>query len=272
MAFKDGSLQQLIDSDEFTARLTELTSILFHQMLMALDCLAWNNIIHRDIKPDNILYSCRSDSYHFQLSDFGLSNEAIEARTFAGSLLFMAPEILDLQEKQQTPKVDTWSLFVTMAYAINADGFRYKNFKPNSAIVKAVLQAARDPHMEPIKEMAIVDPNKRASAAHMLVKAYKGKGLTTPRESVLALDSKSKHNAGRYAPAADLHEMKAARCLNGRIGKRANNQPRQLLQSQRGFQPTLAQFHAQRNILQRPWRVTRENDRQGIQAYPPIEE
>ena len=43
--------------------------------------------------------------------------------------------------------------------------------------------------MSRIQEMAIVNPERRASAAQMLVKCYNGVGLSTPRNQVPALTS-----------------------------------------------------------------------------------
>jgi len=80
----------------------------FPQMLQALDCIAWKGIVHRDVKPENILYISQPDAqYQFQLGDFGLCNRIIDAATFAGSRLYMPPEMF--QEGDQTHKVDVWS-------------------------------------------------------------------------------------------------------------------------------------------------------------------
>jgi len=43
--------------------------------------------------------------------------------------------------------------------------------------------------MSRIQEMAIVNLERRASAAQMLVKCYNGVGLSTPRNQVLAFTS-----------------------------------------------------------------------------------
>ncbi|KAL8652677.1 MAG: hypothetical protein Q9210_002540 [Variospora velana] len=191
MGLKEGSLETLIQANVFQEDQTQIANALFPQMLQALDCLAHGNILHRDIKPDNILYTVLPNGkYHFQLTDFGLCNLATQATTFAGSPRFMAPEIL--QGGPQTSKVDTWSLFVTVAYTLNANGYRDRQIDTRGGLITAALAAADDPQMARIKEMAIVDPEKRASAAQMLVKNYNGAGLSTPRGKVPDLHDSSR--------------------------------------------------------------------------------
>lgn len=190
MGLKEGSLETLIQANVFQEDQKQIANALFPQMLRALDCLAHKNILHRDIKPDNILYTLLPNGkYHFQLTDFGLCNLATQAITFAGSPRFMAPEIL--QGGRQTSKVDTWSLFVTVAYTLNARGYRDQQIDTYGGLITAALAAAHDPQMARIKEMAIVDPEKRASAAQMLVKNYDGAGLSTPRGNIPDLHDSS---------------------------------------------------------------------------------
>lgn len=61
------------------------------QMLETLDCLAHNGIVHRDVKPENILYvSGPGGQYTFQLGDFGLCNRVVDAVTPNTSTLILA--------------------------------------------------------------------------------------------------------------------------------------------------------------------------------------
>lgn len=188
MGLKEGTVGSLIESG---ADASTIADLVFPQMLQALDCIAWKGIIHRDVKPENILYISLPDGqYQFQLGDFGLCNRAVDATTHAGSNLYMAPEMY--QESEQTPKVDIWSFFVTILWILDAGEFRQRSnrFKSVAEVRRAVLSAASNvDSVSKIREMAIVKPEERASAAQMLVKYFDGAGLSTPRNQVPALTS-----------------------------------------------------------------------------------
>jgi len=123
MGLKEGSSELLIESGGAIPE-SVANAVLFH-MLQAIDCLANKGIVHRDVKPANILYVSQPDGqYQFQLGDFGLCNRAISAATFAGSPLYMAPELF--HQGGQTSRVDVWSLFVTILWTLNVREFRQK--------------------------------------------------------------------------------------------------------------------------------------------------
>ena len=187
MGLKEGNLATLVT---FRPQSQVADSVL-KQMLQALDCLAVNSIIHRDVKPENILYtSLPEGQFEFQLGDFGLCNRTIDARTYAGSPTYMAPELYQSRVHGggvQTPGMDVWSLFVTMLWVLDEGGFRAKadSFQSHHEVETTIVDiASRGGRVEPIREMAIVDRCDRASAAQMLCKCFKGEGLSTPADRI----------------------------------------------------------------------------------------
>lgn len=71
-----------------------------YQLIDAIKYMHASGIVHRDIKPDNILIVKDVDNsvLRIKITDFGLSkiitpDQKIDGREFCGSLLYVAPEI-----------------------------------------------------------------------------------------------------------------------------------------------------------------------------------
>jgi len=194
LELKDGNINALIHSNHFKDEPRSATRLL-HDMLKALDYLAFKGIVHRDVKPANILLTCLpTGGYTFSLTDFGLCNLISDAQTFAGSLRYIAPEVFSNPGTGQTSKVDVWSLFVTLAEARDVDGFRRKRFNTSELRIRAVEEATRNPEFYPLRDMVIVDPSRRASAGEMLDMLFNGEGRSTPRNEI--------QDGGRLAAAS----------------------------------------------------------------------
>ena len=186
MGLKEGNLASLVRQSGQALQLIDVADKVFEHMLQALDCLAIQGIVHRDLKPENILYCSLQGQLHFQLGDFGLSNRQTIAETRVGTPLYMAPEFFE--SGQQTNKVDVWSLYVTILWTLDVGGFRtdLHLLKDVQEARQKILMAAADTsnQVSKIREMAQCDPEKRASAAQMLVKCFSGKRLSSPRNGV----------------------------------------------------------------------------------------
>jgi len=99
------------------------THKLFLQILSAIETCHQHNIIHRDIKLQNILLD---HNKNIKLIDFGLSNfmeEGVFRMTFCGTPAYASPEIL-LGTKYTGPEVDVWSLGVVL-YAMLTSQFPF---------------------------------------------------------------------------------------------------------------------------------------------------
>ena len=74
-------------------------------------------IIHRDIKPQNILVGYEADGLRARLSDFGLAKEVNPLTllaTAAGTLAFKPPEAFRGKRHSDSPSADVFALGVTM--------------------------------------------------------------------------------------------------------------------------------------------------------------
>ncbi|XP_007256339.2 serine/threonine kinase 17a like [Astyanax mexicanus] len=101
------------DSDE---AFTEKDVIrLARQILTGVAFLHKKNVVHLDLKPQNILLTCTQPLGDIRIVDFGLSrhvNSTSEVREIVGTPEYVAPEILDY-EKISTA-TDMWSIGVLM--------------------------------------------------------------------------------------------------------------------------------------------------------------
>ncbi|KAJ0028298.1 hypothetical protein Pint_35323 [Pistacia integerrima] len=81
------------------------------QLAAGLQVLRDNNLIHRDLKPQNLLLSTDESNAVLKIADFGFARSLQPrglAETLCGSPLYMAPEIMQLQKYDA--KADLWSV------------------------------------------------------------------------------------------------------------------------------------------------------------------
>ena len=143
MELCDGNMEHLINKLGRYLNTMEVKEVL-NQLNEVFYKLYSHNIIHRDIKPTNILYSIEKSNNNddiinkdlpfngqklcFKLTDFGvclpLYSNQYSISQFMGTLDFMAPEIYDkrssIEQPMYTTKIDLFSLGQTI---LNLMGF-----------------------------------------------------------------------------------------------------------------------------------------------------
>lgn len=120
----DGNLEEVMikrEEKKKTFKESEIVPILY-QIVCGLHTLAINNIVHRDMKVENIFIN---NGIH-KIGDLGFAKEVDGGyfQTKLGTGLYMAPEFY--KNEPFTQKVDIWALGV-MAHYMYFNDFPYKN-------------------------------------------------------------------------------------------------------------------------------------------------
>ncbi len=134
------------------------------QMLHALEYLHWRGVLHRDLKPDNVLVN---EYGTVKVMDFGLAVETASTSmrhatdSFSGTLAYSAPE--QLSDQIVSRGSDLWAVGVMIYEMLTGQHPFYKdNF---TALIQAILSTPIDESM-----LLRVNPAIRAIVVRLLEK------------------------------------------------------------------------------------------------------
>ena len=139
------------------------------------------NIIHHDLKPDNILFT---DDNHKQIKiiDFGISSLMYD-KSDAGSLLYLPPEIITHKDMTSSPSVDVWSIGCIFGEMLkgeclfkseNIDRIKHLISLGNYELPNQISNLARDL----LKKMLKLSPKERLSVDSALLHPFFNNEIT----------------------------------------------------------------------------------------------
>ncbi|KAF7458493.1 CAM kinase, SNF1 family [Cryptosporidium felis] len=155
----------------------EQAKIAMKRVLLALQWLHANNVVHRDLKTENLILEHRNSPESLKIIDFGLAaslgSSAMKMR--CGSPGYVAPEILE--DKIYSTKVDVFSIGVVLYTLLggsppfpgsNMKEILKKNIQGNVQFTSSRWKNISSSVKDLIKWMMAKDPESRCSASQAI--------------------------------------------------------------------------------------------------------
>jgi serine/threonine protein kinase len=164
-----------------------------HCLVEGLDAVHGAGVVHRDIKPNNILCSGSGSDEIFKLADFGIARPHDMAATFGGILVgtpgYASPEQAALDARRVGPWSDVFSLACVVYFMLTGEDY----FRADAA---------------PDVLLAVHDKNRRSVAeSDSLCTELRKDGVRSTRVDRALANATAAHPRDRPQSAADLGSL-----------------------------------------------------------------
>ncbi|KAJ0400535.1 hypothetical protein P43SY_008398 [Pythium insidiosum] len=216
------------------------------QLAQGVHCLWRHHLIHRDLKPQNLLLAEDSATATLKIADFGFARPLAStslAETLCGSPLYMAPEILKFQKYDA--KADLWSvgtiLFELVVGRPPYGGANHVQLLAN--IERSELRIPADVALSPDCRALLVGLLQRRPASRLGFDEFFRHPFVGMADAVDAVDAGSSHSSavGRLPPMSIREEDDAHDAANEAtaLGSSSGHDSQQLKQ-----QPSVSKTRA----------------------------
>lgn len=163
------------------------------QLLLALEYLHSRNIIHRDLKLNNIFLS---ENMEVRLGDFGLAEDTkkvYEKNNYyiCGTIKFLAPEILNNEKPEYSEKSDIWAFGVILYTLLcHKTPFEEKNDDNDKITIKNIIDlnykfpkniCMSSDIKNLIKSILVKNPEKRPTIKEIKSSSFFNNGIAIPK-------------------------------------------------------------------------------------------
>lgn len=199
-----------------------LAGYVIGRIVSAVSYLHARGIVHMDVKPENVLVNYLNNSV--KLTDFGSAKEVAKMTGVAGTINYMAPEIIKRMNglnQHCDQSVDIWSIGV-VAYVLLSGANPFEAKKTNDNIINRILAgkfdfsgAQWDAVPKQCKDFVVkclqLDPKKRPTAMELMKHPWISSSPVscafTRREQDLLEEHKTSRNNSRSNSLTSIMEL-----------------------------------------------------------------